>query len=272
LTSEDFFDTVFPFFRQSTAHAYLPSILALLCSCSCFKFTGYAGLPRIELCENHSPILPSPATTNHHSSSLPSIETPLISTETNSNPSSSGTWSDRKVYGRQQRFGSPSPPSSSNGDEIKIFQDQAARPPVYTVTSTLDQSIMCLLFDDLGIAAQWRTRSSQRESVVSRVGGSCSSRDLPGRWQFRRVLPGLAARGSWQMKKKVFFLVQCMSNICISPPRISGNLVKYQQGPRLQVVRPGHELLVPLSQVHQEITESLPQGNERVLEETSIYW
>jgi len=38
-----------------------------------------------------------------------------------------------------------------------------------------------------------------------RVGGSCSSEDLPVRWQFRRVLPGLAVGGSWRMKKKSFF-------------------------------------------------------------------
>jgi len=31
------------------------------------------------------------------------------------------------------------------------------------------------------------------------------SRGLPGRWQFRRVLPGLVACGNWQIKKKSLF-------------------------------------------------------------------
>ena len=41
-------------------------------------------------------------------------------------------------------------------------------------------------------AAQFR--ASDRELLISVV-GSCSVRDLPGRWQFRRVLPGLAVVG-----------------------------------------------------------------------------
>ena len=49
---------------------------------------------------------------------------------------------------------------------------------------------------------------------TTRIRGSCSLRDLLGRWQFRRVLLGLTAYGSWQVKKeKVFYLVQYTSNI-----------------------------------------------------------
>jgi len=57
--------------------------------------------------------------------------------------------------------------------------------------------------------------------------------------------------GLWQLanEEQVCFFFQYTSNICISPARISGSLVRYQQGPMPLVVRPGHELLVPPSQV-----------------------
>jgi len=48
----------------------------------------------------------------------------------------------------------------------------------------------------------------------------------------------------WQLanEEKVFFWGPDASNKCILPARISGSrAVKYQQGPRPQIVRPGHE-------------------------------
>ena len=48
------------------------------------------------------------------------------------------------------------------------------------------------------------------------------------------------------MKKSLFF-VHYSTNLCIQPPGISGGIVEYPQGPRLQVAQPNHELSAPPS-------------------------
>ena len=46
-----------------------------------------------------------------------------------------------------------------------------------------------------GAGRDMAARSDPTSCDEISVGGSCSARNLPGRWQFRRVLPGLAVVG-----------------------------------------------------------------------------
>ena len=77
------------------------------------------------------------------------------------------------------------------------------------------------------------------------VVGSSSLRQLPGRWRFQRVLPGRQLVADLaDEKKKQFIFSRYTTTLCISSPRISGNLVGCQQGPRPQAAQPDRELSV----------------------------
>ncbi|KAF9649956.1 hypothetical protein BDM02DRAFT_1705442 [Thelephora ganbajun] len=94
----------------------------------------------------------------------------------------------------------------------------------------------------------WRSLQRDRCSVGGSVEGSCSVRELPGRWQFRRVLLG------WQLvaelaNEKRFIPSRYTANLCISRPRISGNLVGCRWDPTPQVAQPDRESSIPLSRI-----------------------
>ena len=86
-----------------------------------------------------------------------------------------------------------------------------------------------------------RHRSS-REGFLSVVGSS-SLRQLPGRWQFQRVLPGRQLVADLADKKKRFIFSRYTTTL-LSSPRIFGNLAGCQQGPRPQAAQPDRELSV----------------------------
>ena len=50
-----------------------------------------------------------------------------------------------------------------------------------------------------------RTWNQRALRLLSSVGTSCSVRELPGKWQFRRVLPGWQLVGELANEKWTFF-------------------------------------------------------------------
>ena len=83
------------------------------------------------------------------------------------------------------------------------------------------------------------TCTSSRSSVV----GSSSLTQLPGRWQFQLVLPGRQLVVDLADEEERFIFSR-YTTVRISSPRIFGNLVGCQQGPRPQAAQPNREFSV----------------------------